>query len=582
MHYPRLVVLCPGLMPAMVSAALIALLTALPGAANPVATCAVMIDDQSGSSTYSLGCGCVNDDGPTPDWGHGGSGTASGSIWAKMLPGTLCHMNVGNTGASNGAKIDTCAHLLGRASEVSGTGCDTITLVELLSSFQCVEICDEDPESDACKLCEGCGSNVSPLGCRNQAALVCPPEEYEINCTEAPLGSVGCDCICTKKGPCAAQGPDCDSDRVTVDDLSWTDTGGESHPCSSGNYAHCTRCTDPYGGPSTGHCVVHPDHCNYRDDPVLGTFLLNAANRALCLATCSTELMNRAQAEIAGMTIQSMTGDFNCIPRGQTCSGTMVTIAECPWLSSSNTFGAMSICPQTDHSAAVGIGQGSSNCMLDFVLSNHCGCSSTSVVPAPSVDPYGDHRTIIFGQSGQPVIETVPYTSHRQVHGNFTVQLASGGTANYSYGPSNEDVGPLGFACGANAGCNGSTDLGPIIAWTEACEARHQARASISTGCMVPGKALLCETAGAWAWSSGQGNGHGAETADTASASASSQGNQWQARCNTRKRIVDMNPFFTLGVLESVPFDVLANADASCTRPLTPPSPVEPTEPGFE
>lgn len=579
----RLAVVRSRLGRASAVALLICLAGARSGVASPIQTaCTVFVEDGSGAQAVALGCGCENGDGSTPDWGHGGHGTATGSIWAKRLPGTLCHMNVGNLGAGDGAKIDTCAHLLGRASEVSGAGCDTITLVELLSSYQCNRLCTEDPTSDSCKLCQGCGNNVSPLGCRNQAALVCPSSDYDIHCTEAPVDSVGCDCICTKKGPCAAQGPNCDSARVTVDDLFWTDTGGDPHPCSPGNYAHCTWCTDPYGGPSSGHCVVHPDHCNYRSDPIFGTFLLNAANRALCLNQCSTSLLNRAKAKIAGMTIQSMTGDFNCIPRGQTCTGTGVSIAECPWLSSSNTFAGLSICPQNDNTAAVGIGQGSPNCMLDFVLSNNCGCSTTTAVLGGI--NYGDHRTIIFGQTGQPTIETVPYTSHRQVHGNYTVALAGGGTQTFSYGPTNEVTGPVGFGCSAGADCNSSTALGPVVAWTEACEAQHQARARMPTGCMLPGKALLCETAGAWAWASGQGNGHGAETADTATASASASGNHWQARCNTRRRIIDLNLFFTLGEVASPPFDVLANADAACTRPAPSPlpKPLPEATPGVE
>ena len=560
-----------GLVPPTATAILLlSLLGSLqPVLANPVATCTVLVGDETEGQTYSLGCGCVNDDGPTPDWGHGGAGTASGSIWAKRLPGTLCHINVGNTGAGDGAKIDTCAHLLGRAGEVSSAGCDTITVVELLSSYQCNRLCDEDPASDSCQLCQGCGNNVSPLGCYNQAARVCPTSDYEIHCTEAPVDSVGCDCICTKKGPCAAQGPNCDSARVTVDDLSWLDDHGNPQSCSSGNYAHCTWCTDPYGGPSMGHCVVHPDHCNYIGEVWNPT---STGERARCLATCSTELMNRAHAKIAGMTIQSMTGDFNCIPRGQTCTGTLVSIAQCPWLSPSNTFAGMSICPQNGNTANVGVGQGSPNCMLDFVLSNHCGCGSTAVV-AGGTDPYGDHRTIIFGQTGQPVIETVPYTSHRQVHGHYTVRLANGGTQTFSYGPTNETTGPVGFNCWAGASCNGATSLGPVIEAAEACESRHQARARMPSGCMVPGKALLCETAGAWAWASGQGNGHGAETADTAVASASASGNHWQARCNTRRRIIDLNLFFMQGEVASAPFDVLANADAACTSPESPPVP---------
>ncbi|HYH45792.1 MAG TPA: hypothetical protein VEG34_08900, partial [Thermoanaerobaculia bacterium] len=218
-----------------------------------------MATPAEGEAAPAFGCGCGNGDGPLLDTGDWGWGSAVASATVKALPGTVCHMNVGNVGLGDGHKIDTCANLRGRAAEVAGADCDSIAIVELLSDFQCNRLCEEDSESEACQLCNGCGAaQGSNLACERQAAVVCPSDRYEVTCTQAPLSSVGCDCLCRKKDVCAAQGPSCQEVHVRVDDLSWDDGDEDTvelKNCSEGNYATCTRCTDPYGGPSVGNCV---------------------------------------------------------------------------------------------------------------------------------------------------------------------------------------------------------------------------------------------------------------------------------------------------------------------------------------
>jgi hypothetical protein len=124
------------------------------------------------------------------------------------------------------------------------------------------------------------------------------------------------------------------------------------------------------------------------------------------------------------------------------------------------------------------------------------------------------------------------------------------------------------MTCGAGVSCGSG-----VVEAADACEASHQERVrGPICSAFWSAKALLCETATAWGWSSGQGSGHGAETADTAtaSASASALGSQWQARCQTKRRVVDLTPG-TDGFGLSSPFQVLANADAACTARSTPP-----------
>lgn len=546
--------------------------------------CAVQVSaEDDASPQVAIGCGCTNGDGTLPDSGDWGRGSGSGGVTLKALPGVVCHMNVGNIFGGDGVKIDTCAHLQGRAAEIVGADCDTISVVELMSDFQCARICDEDPASEQCAVCNGCSAgNTSSLACKRQAAVVCPPDKYDIQCTQAPPASVGCDCICRKKDVCAAQGPDCQKiTNIRVDDLSWVDGDGESHQCSLGNYATCTRCTDPYGGPSMGNCVVHPDHCNDGNDE---------ADREECLKVCSTGLLERAAAAIAGMEIRTMSGDFNCTPRGQACDGLGVSIAECPWLDAFNGFKGMEVCPQSDPTAAVGLegcgggspigGAGCPNCILDFVMSTDCGCGETFAV-YNGID-YGDHRTIIFGQYNVPSLQYVSGSGHKLVHGHYTLKQSDGTSVQRSY--SSEQFGNgLGFSCAAGASCGYYSSLGgTVTAQTDVCESRHQARVRQRTGCFRPAKALVCERAGAWGWASGQASGHGAQTVDIAGANATASGNNWQARCVTKRRIVDMRPISETEVA-SDPLLFLSNADASCTlRPPTPKPPPTSVTPGLD
>ncbi len=536
--------------------------------------------------TSAVGCGCANSSGDLGDIGDWGSGSASGGIVAKALPGTICQMNVGNINSSNGLKVSRCDQLQGRAAEVSGADCDVITVVELMSTYQCGEVCVpptgnltlDEFNAEACKVCAGCQDPthypLPPIGCKAEASVVCPSSQYDISCSQAPPSSVGCDCICTKKTQgtaCGALPPSCQSQPVRTDGLSWIDKNGKSHDCSVGNYGTCTLCTDPNGGPSMGNCVVHPDHCNDGNDE---------NDRARCLAGCSSTLLDRAAAVIAAADIRTMSGDFNCIPpsQGAKCDGGIVSMAACPWLDSSDSFQGMQVCSQTGGTAAVGAGglgggagsAGNPNCMLDFVLSTDCGCGETH--PVLNGITYGDHRTIIFGQ-GAPTVEYAG-GGHLHGHGHYTV-LGPSGNVTYNYSSDQWD-GPFGFSCGSGASCSGQ-----VVEAADACESSHQAQVREAV-CSTrrPVKALLCETATAWGWSSGQGSGHGAETADTATASASASGSQWQAQCQVKRRVVDLTPGGD-GFALSSPFQVLANTNAACTArtlplPLPQPEPVVP------
>lgn len=524
----------------------------------------------AGSTSITPGCGCLNGSGTVADTGDWGKGIGSGAVTTRALPGRLCHMNVGNTGSGDGYKIDTCSNLQGRAAEISGQDCDTISVVELMSDSQCSRICGTDPLGEKCLVCKGCGFGAGATYCAKQASVVCPSSQYDVVCTQAPppppSTNVGCDCICRKKDVCAAQGPSCTSVSVRVASLSWWDTQGRLHPCNEGNHATCTRCTDPNGGPSTGNCVVHPDHCNIDYDSYSFPTSNDAVNRARCLAVCSTGLLNGAAAAIAGMDIRTLQGDFNCTPRGGYCNGGGVSIEECPWLSSTNTFAGMKVCTQTANTASVGlIGMvWPTNCMLDFVLSNSCGCGVTEALSGIA---YGDHRTILFGRLNQPFVEYIVGSGHRLVHGTRTVELSGGMTSPTSY--SVDSYGPYGLDCVAAATCGYSQTYGKVVAHTEACESRHEARIRQPAGCSVPVKALVCEKAGAWGWASGQASGHGAETADTAGASATATGGAWQAACDKRRKVVDLLWLSSTEVASS-PLLFLANADASCT--LRPPA----------
>jgi hypothetical protein len=532
--------------------------------------------EDSGQATVAIGCGCQNGDGTLPDSGDWGRGSASGLATVKALPGTICHMNVGNIYGGDGVKIDTCAHLQGRAGEVVDRDCDTISLIELMADHQCDRLCQEDSESEACKLCQGCGSQTGATACERQAAVVCPSDKYEVTCTQAPSDSVGCDCICRKKDVCAAQPPSCvEIPNIRADNLQWQDKNGDWHNCSKGNYASCTRCTDPYGGPSTGNCVVHPDHCNDGNDE---------ADRARCLNVCSTGLLNLAAQAIAGTDVRTMTGDFNCTPKGEPCDGFGVSIAECPWLSNLNTFAGMEVCYQSDNTASVGyrgclggspLGAGCANCMLDFVMSTHCGCGETWAVMDGIA--YGDHRTIVFGQINQPYLEYVPDSGHRYVHGHYDVRWADGSTGSFPY-DSEQFGNGSGSSCSASASCGAPLYGGTVVGQQEVCEGRHKVRVRQRAGCFAEAKALVCENAWAWGWASGQASGHGAATTDAAGASATGSGNNWQGRCDKQRRIVDLRRLSPTEVA-SDPLDFLVNADASCTlRPQSPPDDSEPGE----
>lgn len=535
--------------------------------------------------TLGIGCGCHDGSGQL-DGGSGDWAWASGlgGVTARALPGIVCHMNVGNIDNNQyGLKIDTCAHLEGRAAEVSGAGCDTITVVELMSGTQCAQACAPGeltgPDTEACRLCKGCPpeGDPGPTGladsCERQASVVCPADQYDVYCAEAPASSVGCDCICQKRGPCTTRGPECQYHEIRVEDLSWTDSENVSHPCDVGNYASCTTCTDPYGGPSMGHCVVHPSHCN--------AFLVNPSDRTSCLEGCSSPLVQLAAATISGMDYRTMSGDFNCTPHATPCE-TLGGVAECPWLDAGDSYDGMEICPQSSGTAAVGAGgygggsslggTGVPNCVLDFVLSNHCGCGETAVV-WNSAFGYGDHRTIIFGAAAQPTVEIVPGTSHRLLHGQYTLLVSDGNTVGPIHYSSQGFEGPLGSSCGAAAWCGSDPPRGFILSHTENCWSEHQARLRQPAGCFQEGKALLCGEASAWAVTMGASQSHGADTADSAGADASAGGGgQWSADCDRQDRVVDLRRATAIDLI-SDPFWMRANADANCTANPSPPLP---------
>ncbi|MFN7963085.1 MAG: hypothetical protein U0002_17625 [Thermoanaerobaculia bacterium] len=539
--------------------------------------CTAAVDVEGGTTAEVIGCGCRDDSGQQSGTGDWAWASGNGSVRARALPGIICQLNVGNISNGDfGVKIDTCAHLRGRAAEVSSAECDTITLIELMSKYQCAAACipgeGTGPNTEACRLCKGCPPPEDPgptsmvESCERQAALVCPSDQYQVFCSQAPPDSVGCDCICQKLGPCSTQGPNCHADTVRVDDITWMDTAGVEHPCDAGNYATCTSCTDPYGGPSMGHCVVHPSHCN-------GSFFGSEEDRALCLSTCSTLLAHRAAAKIRGLDYRSFSGDFNCTPHAVPCDGGGVSIGECPWLEDDDSFQGMELCSQNSGTAAVGaagggggseqLGGGFPNCMLDFVLSDHCGCGET--YPVMNGIDYGDHRTVIFGATSRLLVQVVPGTSHRYVHGHYVVRGPDGNpTAPISY-DHDDWSGATGSSCRASASCGYDSSRGFVLSQTDNCWSEHQARLKQPAECFQGGKALICSEAGAWAVTMGSSQSHGADTADTAVAGTSAGGNgQWSSDCDQRRHIVDVRRVSATEFL-SDPFFMRANADSSCS-----------------
>src|SRR5262245_2764257 len=103
------------------------------------------------------GCGCVMGSGPIADSGDWGRGNASGEVTTRALPGRICHMNIGNSGAEDGGTIDSCLHLLDRAGELGNMDCDAISVMELMSDAQCARHCTSNPDGEKCAVCKGCG-----------------------------------------------------------------------------------------------------------------------------------------------------------------------------------------------------------------------------------------------------------------------------------------------------------------------------------------------------------------------------------------------------------------------------------------
>lgn len=304
------------------------------------------------------------------------------SGWAKTLPGTICTMNVGNADLLAGYKfkLRNCDEADQRIGFLDGTSCDVLNIIELNSDEQCACACDPDPfnswcrdagysyDAARCEVCRGCQppDDENDTGsCVDQARVFCPEPDFDVLCTNAVMNeiSVGCDCMCRRKWPCAGPLPHCERKVVRPTDSR----------CDPGNYATCQRCDyDGDGSFDLGSCVAHPSHCNGTEGFI---------DRDDCLFRCNTPLVRSAAEYISSAAVQTISGDFNCYIGDP--GWFYNPFGECPWATNppATDFG-LEICGFSNGTTFTGQ-------VVDFVLSNSCGCSIQQ-----NLGTTGDHQTI--------------------------------------------------------------------------------------------------------------------------------------------------------------------------------------------
>lgn len=327
------------------------------------------------------------------------AGSASSTI--REYPGVNCTMNVGVLVGDYGLKVPNCSGLNGRREGLTSRGidCDTITLIELNSDVQCHCACgqyaselermqceanDWRPDAERCAACNGCGGGSGAGSCRQQAEVICPPKQYEIECSDGGniVNPIGCDCTCRKKGPCTLDGGTCTYRQVRPSDPR----------CGNNNSASCTLCDNAPSGPSTATCNMHPDHCE-------GWEPLGFPSFEACFAACSTGLVDEVLATVAGYDIKTLMGDWNCSATADCDDSSILTEII-------GLFKRFPIrCPFFDRLANAGLEVCGSapyilpSCALDFVVSNWCGCGDAQWFFGGGLEwnlNY-DHPTTVFG-----------------------------------------------------------------------------------------------------------------------------------------------------------------------------------------
>ncbi|MDX1998770.1 MAG: hypothetical protein SF066_13725 [Thermoanaerobaculia bacterium] len=516
---------------------------------------------------------------PIPPGECTGGGSASAhncgdwSGWAKTLPGTICTMNVGNADflaelvGGYKFKLRSCSEANARVGMLEGTSCDVVNIIELNSDEQCACACDPDPfnfwcrnakypyDPERCNLCRGCQppDDENDTGsCVDQARVFCPEPDFEVSCTNAVMNeiSVGCDCMCRRKWPCAGPLPRCERKVVRATDSR----------CDPGNYATCQRCDyDGDGSFDFGSCVAHPSHCNGVEGFI---------DRDDCFYRCNTPVVQGAAQFIASAAVQTISGDFNCYIGDP--GWFYNPFGECPWAQNppATDFG-LEICPVSQGTTITGQ-------IVDFVLSNSCGCSEQQ-----NLGSTGDHQSIAL------VPSATTWFGPAQV-GTSAVSAsncADPGQSNTSDFLGGAVACPTALNGQILGSCRGDGVTSTTLRYTALVEACQPSTAR-------PPKVLVCETAttSAGAFCSGEASGTGwirvvnGDAIAGASASCSdTSARSVDAETTTLSTIETPTVVDLPGVGRVYRIERAASRDrrAGCSAPSSPPTPctVEPVHP---
>lgn len=328
--------------------------------------------------------------------------TGGVSSRVKEFPGQVCVMNVGTLRGNYNNKVPNCDGLTNRVDALRGMSadCDSVSIIELNSNAQCIcacgmartalerAVCETNnwgSDTERCLACRGCNEEQpGPGSCEKQAEVICPPDQYDINCRDgAPreggmvMDPIGCDCTCKRKGPCTLTGGTCTPIKVTPTSL----------VCSKNNFATCFLCDNAPYGPSTAYCTMHPDHCDGYSD-------LGFNTKEQCLEQCSRGLVANVLDRINGYDIKTLAGDWNC-GINRDCHPFGHGPRQCTFLDITSAAG-LELCASAPYRYSTLL----PNCDIDFVLSNHCGCSSPSSMDFSQhywpLHLY-DHPTLVYG-----------------------------------------------------------------------------------------------------------------------------------------------------------------------------------------